>query len=152
MPDKNIPNHLFKALAEREQKGMLRKLSIHFPTIDLCSNDYLGFSKLGLLTKKLEISNLKSEFSDSPIPSSPSPTPPLSPSPPEHVASDVAKYGEYQTPAPRYQETSDGFRRQIPWMREVEDPNPRKLPGMWLKHPTCYGKGDNPGAKWEPCG
>jgi len=56
---KNIPNHLLKALAEREQKGMLRKLSTHFPPVDFCSNDYLGFSKLGLLSKKTETSNAK---------------------------------------------------------------------------------------------
>ncbi|MBL7912872.1 MAG: pyridoxal phosphate-dependent aminotransferase family protein [Bacteroidia bacterium] len=62
MSGKNIPNHLFKALAEREQKGMLRKLTINYPSIDFCSNDYLGFSKLGLLTKKLETSNPKQEM------------------------------------------------------------------------------------------
>lgn len=61
MSGKNIPNHLFKALAEREQKGMLRKLTTNYPSIDFCSNDYLGFSKLGLLSKKLETSNLKQE-------------------------------------------------------------------------------------------
>jgi 8-amino-7-oxononanoate synthase len=61
MPGKNIPTHLFKALAEREQKGMLRKLTANYPSIDFCSNDYLGFSKLGLLSKKLENSNLKQE-------------------------------------------------------------------------------------------
>jgi 8-amino-7-oxononanoate synthase len=59
----NIPDHLRKALAEREQKGMLRKLTSNFPDIDFCSNDYLGFSKLGLLKNKLEASNLKSEQS-----------------------------------------------------------------------------------------
>jgi 8-amino-7-oxononanoate synthase len=63
MPISNIPDHLRKALAEREQKGMLRKLTSSFPCIDFCSNDYLGFSKLGLLKNKLEISNLKSELS-----------------------------------------------------------------------------------------
>lgn len=62
MSGKNIPNHLFKALAEREQKGMLRKLTNNYPTIDFCSNDYLGFSKLGLLSKKLETSNAKQEI------------------------------------------------------------------------------------------
>lgn len=59
MPGKNIPNHLFKALAEREQKGMLRKLTSNYPAIDFCSNDYLGFSKLGLLSAKLETSSQK---------------------------------------------------------------------------------------------
>ena len=56
MSDKNIPSHLFKALIEREQKGMLRKLTTNYPVVDFCSNDYLGFSKLGLLSKKLETS------------------------------------------------------------------------------------------------
>ena len=59
----NIPDHLRKALAEREQKGMLRKLTSNFPTIDFCSNDYLGFSKLGLLKNKLETTSLISELS-----------------------------------------------------------------------------------------
>jgi 8-amino-7-oxononanoate synthase len=59
----NIPDHLLKALAEREQKGILRKLTTNFPLIDFCSNDYLGFSKQGLLNKKLETRNKKSEFS-----------------------------------------------------------------------------------------
>lgn len=59
----NIPDHLRKALAEREQKGMLRKLTSNFPSIDFCSNDYLGFSKLGLLKNKLETTSLISELS-----------------------------------------------------------------------------------------
>ena len=63
MSNINLPNHLLTALSEREQKGMLRKLNTHFPSIDFCSNDYLGFSKLGLLSRKLEISNLNSELS-----------------------------------------------------------------------------------------
>ncbi len=61
MSNKNIPNYLLKALIEREQKGMLRKLSKRNPAIDFCSNDYLGFSKLGLLFKKLETSNQKQD-------------------------------------------------------------------------------------------
>lgn len=48
------PTYLLKALAEREQNGLLRKLTYTFPEIDFCSNDYLGFSKLGLLDKKLQ--------------------------------------------------------------------------------------------------
>ncbi len=59
----NIPDHLRKALAEREQKGMLRKLTSNFPSIDFCSNDYLGFSKLGLLKNKLVTTSLISELS-----------------------------------------------------------------------------------------
>lgn len=46
------PTYLLKALAEREQNGLLRKLSHSFPGIDFCSNDYLGFSRLGLLDSK----------------------------------------------------------------------------------------------------
>jgi 8-amino-7-oxononanoate synthase len=63
MSTSNIPDHLRKALAEREQKGMLRKLTSNFPTIDFCSNDYLGFSKLGLLKNKLETENQRLETS-----------------------------------------------------------------------------------------
>jgi 8-amino-7-oxononanoate synthase len=63
MSTSNIPDHLCKALAEREQKGMLRKLTTNFPSIDFCSNDYLGFSKLGLLNKKLETANQRLETS-----------------------------------------------------------------------------------------
>ncbi len=48
------PTHLLKALAERQQNGLLRKLSLHSPEIDFCCNDYLGFSKLGLLEAKLQ--------------------------------------------------------------------------------------------------
>src|SRR5688572_8193611 len=48
------PTYLLKALAEREQNGLLRKLSYTFPEVDFCSNDYLGFSKLGLLDAKLQ--------------------------------------------------------------------------------------------------
>src|ERR1044071_7454981 len=54
MSEKNLPSHILKALTERHQKGMLRKLAVHFPEIDFCSNDYLGFSKSGLLTEKLK--------------------------------------------------------------------------------------------------
>ena len=60
MSNSNIPDHLRNALAEREQKGILRKLTTNFPSIDFCSNDYLGFSKFGLLKNKLETSNQKS--------------------------------------------------------------------------------------------
>jgi 8-amino-7-oxononanoate synthase len=49
------PTYLLKALAEREQNGSLRKLTHTFPEIDFCSNDYLGFSKLGLLEAKLQL-------------------------------------------------------------------------------------------------
>jgi 8-amino-7-oxononanoate synthase len=45
---------MMKALIEREQNGVLRKLSSNYPEIDFCSNDYLGFSKSGLLREKLQ--------------------------------------------------------------------------------------------------
>jgi len=51
------PTYLLKALAEREQNGLLRKLTYSFPEIDFCSNDYLGFSKMGLLDAKLQALN-----------------------------------------------------------------------------------------------
>jgi 8-amino-7-oxononanoate synthase len=60
MAEKNIPAHLLKALTERQQKGMLRRLAVHLPEIDFCSNDYLGFSKTGLLTGKLKDSSYTS--------------------------------------------------------------------------------------------
>ena len=48
------PKYLLKALIEREQKGLLRRLNTKFPAIDFCSNDYLGFSRNGLITEKLK--------------------------------------------------------------------------------------------------
>jgi len=48
------PKYLMKSLIERGQNGLLRKLDHNFPGIDFCSNDYLGFSKNGLLTEKLK--------------------------------------------------------------------------------------------------
>lgn len=55
------PTYLLKALAEREQSGLLKKLSLISPRIDFCSNDYLGFSKLGLLEEKVQTSLDKSD-------------------------------------------------------------------------------------------
>lgn len=49
------PNHMMRALIEREQKGLIRQLKSTFPSIDFCSNDYLGFSKLGLLRGKVNV-------------------------------------------------------------------------------------------------
>jgi 8-amino-7-oxononanoate synthase len=49
-----------KALIEREQNGLLRTLKRSYPEIDFCSNDYLGFSRSGMLREKL-MSNGKSE-------------------------------------------------------------------------------------------
>ncbi len=69
MSNKPLPGHIVKALKEREQKGSLRKLQTNFPEIDFCSNDYLGFSKLGLISTELltnpgqETKNKKQEIS-----------------------------------------------------------------------------------------
>lgn len=52
------PKYLLKTLIEWEQKGLLRRLATQFPEIDFCSNDYLGFSRNGLITEKLKISNV----------------------------------------------------------------------------------------------
>lgn len=48
------PKYLMKSLIERKQNGLLRKLNTTFPEIDFCSNDYLGFSKTGLIAEKLK--------------------------------------------------------------------------------------------------
>lgn len=61
------PTYLLKALAECESNGILKKLSINTNQIDFCSNDYLGFSRLGLLDKKLKALYIN-EFNASPVP------------------------------------------------------------------------------------
>lgn len=48
------PTHLMKSLIEREQNGLLRKLGNTSLRIDFCSNDYLGFSRLGLMHQKMQ--------------------------------------------------------------------------------------------------
>ncbi|MCC6370878.1 MAG: aminotransferase class I/II-fold pyridoxal phosphate-dependent enzyme [Bacteroidia bacterium] len=48
------PTHILKSLAERTQKGLLKKLKTDLPPIDFCSNDYLGFSKTGILSQCLD--------------------------------------------------------------------------------------------------
>ena len=50
----HYPSHLLRSLTERQHNGQLRTLKSDFPKIDFCSNDYLGFSKLGLLAGKLK--------------------------------------------------------------------------------------------------
>jgi 8-amino-7-oxononanoate synthase len=60
-----LPEHLLKSLQERDQKGLLRKLKKEFPSIDFCSNDYLGFSKCGLLAAALQGSQSQSTQSGS---------------------------------------------------------------------------------------
>ncbi|MBA3664759.1 MAG: pyridoxal phosphate-dependent aminotransferase family protein, partial [Bacteroidetes bacterium] len=57
MSQHQLPEHLLKSLMEREQKGLLRKLNKNFPAIDFCSNDYLGFSKCGMLSTELSASS-----------------------------------------------------------------------------------------------
>lgn len=57
------PLHLLHMLEERKRKGLFRSLNNYNHLIDFSSNDYLGFSKLGLLNKKL--ANLKTEKSGS---------------------------------------------------------------------------------------
>lgn len=58
------PTYLLKALAEREQNGLLKKLTTSTPQIDFCSNDYLGFSRLGLLEEKVRTDFAHSESSE----------------------------------------------------------------------------------------
>jgi 8-amino-7-oxononanoate synthase len=49
MNSENIPNNLNQLLSQRKASGLFRSLKKEFPLIDFCSNDYLGFSRLGLL-------------------------------------------------------------------------------------------------------
>lgn len=44
-----IPLKTFKAITERKENGLFRSLSVYKNGTDFISNDYLGFSKLGLL-------------------------------------------------------------------------------------------------------
>src|SRR4051812_10231696 len=46
------PLHLVQALEERKRKGLFRSLKYNYPKIDFSSNDYLGFSKNGILSNK----------------------------------------------------------------------------------------------------
>lgn len=48
------PLHLLKSIEERKSKSLFRELKKEFPSIDFCSNDYLGFSGSGLLHKKTQ--------------------------------------------------------------------------------------------------
>src|ERR1041385_6351682 len=47
----NDPANIAKALQVRQEKKLLRTLSTDFSGTDFISNDYLGFSKLGLAGK-----------------------------------------------------------------------------------------------------
>jgi len=53
----NNPNFLEQALQNRKENGLLRQLKSTFPSIDFCSNDYLGFSKIK--NNELRITNLE---------------------------------------------------------------------------------------------
>ncbi len=48
------PLHLVQAIEERKRKGLFRSLKYNYPKIDFSSNDYLGFSKNGLIDKKIK--------------------------------------------------------------------------------------------------
>ncbi|MFO0355334.1 MAG: aminotransferase class I/II-fold pyridoxal phosphate-dependent enzyme [Sphingobacteriaceae bacterium] len=47
-----VPSNISNALQNRSKEGLLRSLTNTHSGIDFISNDYLGFSKLGLVTKK----------------------------------------------------------------------------------------------------
>jgi 8-amino-7-oxononanoate synthase len=59
------PLHLLQAIEERKRKELFRALPENLPSIDFSSNDYLGFSKLGLLSGKIKESGMNSAFSGS---------------------------------------------------------------------------------------
>ncbi len=59
------PLHLLQAIEERKRKGLFRALKNNLPSIDFSSNDYLGFSKYGLLEKKIKELNFHSIHSGS---------------------------------------------------------------------------------------
>lgn len=48
------PAQILQKIEERKQKGLYRSLSDYSNLIDFSSNDYLGFSKLGLIHDKLK--------------------------------------------------------------------------------------------------
>ncbi|MBP7809666.1 MAG: pyridoxal phosphate-dependent aminotransferase family protein [Bacteroidia bacterium] len=48
------PLHLVQAIEERKRKGLFRSLKYNYPKIDFSSNDYLGFSKEGLIEKEIK--------------------------------------------------------------------------------------------------
>ncbi len=48
------PLHLVQAIEERKRKGLFRSLKYNYPKIDFSSNDYLGFSKEGLIENKIK--------------------------------------------------------------------------------------------------
>lgn len=58
-----FPGNLSQKLNERKAKGLHRTLKPNYPPIDFASNDYLGFSRQGLLEAKLK--TLHSSFQGS---------------------------------------------------------------------------------------
>ena len=59
------PLHLVQAIEERKRKGLFRSLKSEYPAIDFSSNDYLGFSKEGLIEKKIKQLGLSTASSGS---------------------------------------------------------------------------------------
>ncbi len=59
------PLHMLQAIEERKRNGLFRELRDQFPQTDFCSNDYLGFSKLGLLEAKAKEMDLNFQMSGS---------------------------------------------------------------------------------------
>lgn len=59
------PLHLVQAIEERKRKGLFRSLKSDYPSIDFSSNDYLGFSKEGLIEKKIKQLGLSTSSSGS---------------------------------------------------------------------------------------
>ncbi len=51
---KNIQDILKQVLEQKKHSNSLRTLNTNYPSIDFASNDYLGFSKNGLLKKETE--------------------------------------------------------------------------------------------------
>jgi 8-amino-7-oxononanoate synthase len=56
---------LVQAIEERKRKGLFRSLRHDYPPVDFSSNDYLGFSKEGLIENKIRQMNLSSAASGS---------------------------------------------------------------------------------------
>ncbi|MGZ4037934.1 MAG: aminotransferase class I/II-fold pyridoxal phosphate-dependent enzyme, partial [Bacteroidia bacterium] len=59
------PLHLLQAIEERKRKGLFRTLETIVPQTDFFSNDYLGFSSLGLVEAKVKELDLHSIHSGS---------------------------------------------------------------------------------------
>jgi 8-amino-7-oxononanoate synthase len=57
MSQTNLPDHLERALKEREENGSMRQLAKKNPEIDFCSNDYLGFSTTDILDSAILVND-----------------------------------------------------------------------------------------------